>query len=414
MDVPQFMPTPPNDKKVPPSASTVKRVGDSTLPIFHKPKPAAAMPMPPAAPPSPEDSERAFVSVKTPTPAPRRQLTPLPEENPRRFGDLKPPVEIPPSDPGTDPLNMRRISSTDIRRLEERLSCNLPAVLKVIIPETSFVPLSNAVRVMDFSSGGCLVEMHERHTPFDSDAAFSTRFFELKIAHGEVPSLRGTVAWSDLSQKKPRFGLKFHKPVPHLVRILDPSGSSVVTIAPALTVPVLDPFPSTTLESSIVLRGSVKEAAEILINRLGGEESAVPVKNGRFNVELPLEEGSENLFFLRAIAGERRSRRLPVEITYISPNDRRSLRFDVSVKPGKEECEVLAMDYVGGAADLERILFQFMRVLSRAERATLSTKLTSNTGFVEGDVELLRQEGLAASSARKVEEDLDRLLDEFT
>ena len=170
------------------------------------------------------------------------------------------------------------VVSSFISRREKRHACSFPGLIKILVPERSLTPISLPVR----------------QATIEDDPILSTRYFELKMAHSEVPILRGVVAWSDQSPKATRLGLKFHQPHPELERILSPEGSrggqTVMAGAPPLPLPVLDPVAPTTLDPIILLHGEAQEALEIVLRDHNGTEHTAPVRNGRFTIEMTLKE----------------------------------------------------------------------------------------------------------------------------
>jgi len=295
---------------------------------------------------------------------------------------------------------------------EVRHECSFPGILKIIIPETSLVPIALAVRVVNFSAGGTLVEIHERHRKLDLGSNLCTRFFELKVAHSEVPELRGTVAWTDTSGKTPQLGLKFHAVVPQLVRIFDPSGQTEWGGAPPLPMPVLDPFPPTTLEPTVFLTGEAKEALEVVVKSATGEEKAAPVRNGRFSIELRLSEAAENYFVLRSQAGTRMSRRLPIEITFFSLSEVGSVRFDASLDERRRDEQIVSVEFLGPARQGERVLQQFIRMLGVGDNCAITAKIISRKGFERDVFDAMRREGEGAITAEQLQNDVMRLLED--
>lgn len=295
---------------------------------------------------------------------------------------------------------------------EVRHECSFPGILKVIIPEQSLVPIALAVRVVNFSAGGTLVEIHERHRKLDLGSSLCTRFFELKVAHSEVPELRGTVAWTDTSGKTPQLGLKFHTVCPQLVRIFDPSGQTEWGGAPPLPMPVLDPFPPTTLEPTVFLTGEAKEALEVVVKSSNGQEKAAPVRNGRFSIELQLAEAAENYFVLRSQAGTRLSRRLPIEITFFSLSEVGSVRFDASIDERRRDEQVVSVEFLGPARQGERVLQQFVRMLGVGDNCAITAKIISRKGFERAVFDAMRREGEGAITAEQLQNDVMRLLED--
>ncbi len=299
-----------------------------------------------------------------------------------------------------------------IKSREPRHSCSFPGVLKVVIPETSLVPIAMAVRVLNFSAGGAMVEIHERHKNIDVGSTLCTRFFELKVAHSQVPELRGTVAWTDVSGREPRLGLKFHVMVPALVRIFDPTGQTEWGGAPPLPMPVLDPFPPTSLEQKVIISGEAKDALEVVVESAGGQKFSAPVRQGRFSIELVLQDTAENYFVMRSQAGTRLSRRLPIEVTYFSLTNAGAVRFDANIDSRNEGEQIVNVEFLGPARQAERVLAQLQRLLGVGDNCALTAKIISRKGFDRRIFEEVKREGENALTVEQVRSDMMKLLED--
>ncbi len=299
-----------------------------------------------------------------------------------------------------------------IKSREPRHSCSFPGVLKVVIPETSLVPIAMAVRVLNFSAGGAMVEVHERHRNLEIGSTLCTRFFELKVAHSQVPELRGTVAWTDIGGKEPRLGLKFHTPQPALVRIFDPTGQTEWGGAPPLPMPVLDPFPPTSLEPTVIISGEAKDALEVVVESAGGEKFSAPVRQGRFSVELRLADAAENYFVLRSQAGTRLSRRLPIEVTYFSLTKAGAVRFDANIDTRSGGEQIVHVEFLGPARQAERVLAQMQRLLGVGDNCALTAKVVCRKGFDRQAFEDMKREGENALTVEQVRNDMMKLLED--
>lgn len=299
-----------------------------------------------------------------------------------------------------------------IQSREPRHSCSFPGILKVVIPEASLVPIAMAVRVLNFSAGGALVEVHERHKNLDSGSSLCTRFFELKVAHSQVPELRGSVAWADNSGKQPRLGLKFHVPVPALVRIFDPTGQTEWGGAPPLPMPVLDPFPPTSLEQKVILSGEAKDALEVVVESAGGQKFSAPVRQGRFSIEIVLNDAAENYFVLRSQAGTRLSRRLPIEITYFSLTNAGAVRFDANIDSRNAGEQIVNVEFLGPARQAERVIAQMLRLLGVGDHCALTAKIVCRKGFDRRTFDEMKREGESALTVEQVRNDMMKLLED--
>ncbi|MDX2176702.1 MAG: PilZ domain-containing protein [Candidatus Sumerlaeia bacterium] len=308
------------------------------------------------------------------------------------------------------------VVSSFLSRREKRHACSFPGLIKILVPERSLTPISLPVRLVNFSGGGALIEVHSRQATIEDDPILSTRYFELKMAHSEVPILRGVVAWTDQSAKATRLGLKFHQPHPELERILSPEGSrggqTVMAGAPPLPMPVLDPFAPTTLDPIILLHGEAQEGLEIVLRDHNGTEHTAPVRNGRFTIEMTLAEAGENCFMMFSRAGERKSRRLPVEIAYLSSTDLSSGRFDAHIEPHPQGGETLKIDFFGTSSQGESLLVQLAELLARCDSMALTCRVAAREGIDRPAFEQFKRQAQRLPVAEELNRDVMRLLED--
>lgn len=297
----------------------------------------------------------------------------------------------------TRPGGRPRVEPPDDMR-EERRSCSFPGLLKVIFPESSFLPVPVAVRVANLSVRGAMIEIHDR-SKMPPNAVVVNRFFELKIAHQALPALRGTVAWTDFSRTNPQFGLAFADPCPEVEDLLsaeppggDSEGAPGPDGPPPLEMPKLDPFPGVAMDTRFVITGRAPEAVEV---RVRGEDRLfkAPVEGGRFELTLDLEPGGKNFFYLRSYAGERRSKSVPLRIACEKEKVRRRDLFEVETAEEKNGGRTLRMKFHGRPGDAERVLYRLSQLMGQAERLELNALLETPGEFDELLVQALEDEG---------------------
>jgi hypothetical protein len=297
---------------------------------------------------------------------------------------------------------------------EKRLPCNFPGLMRVLIPENSFLPVSMPVRVVNLSATGAMVEVHDK-ARLDHDIALANRFYELKVAHPDIPTLRGCIAWSDTNRDLPLLGLSHFKPMEELGElILAGESTRGFTGPPPLPAPVIDPYPPLSDHPILTITGKAPEALEVIAK---GEENkfTAPVVQGRFELKLELSEVSENHFSLRSLAGTRKSRSVPIRAVYNSSvrNYRRGKHFDLSISKDEDGNHVMAMDFSGNVQSAERILFRFSQLMTTSQRISIVAQLASPSKYDKRIYDALQSEGIMISSDTTTSREATRLLNEL-
>ncbi len=267
---------------------------------------------------------------------------------------------------------------------EQRLPCSFPGLMKILVPEKSFVPTSLAVRVANISATGAMVEVHDKSKLGDS-LALANRFFELKVAHPEIPIMRGLVAWSDLSVENPVMGLSCFERIEELGDIvLSASDTKGFRSPPPLPPPKLIPYPPLTEDLKVTIEGEAAEALEVIAK---GDEGkiAAEIRNGKFILSLQLKPNSENHFSLRSFAGQRRSRAVPIRISQISARARKPSThqpyFDLKESVTAEEIPELEIEFNGKVQAAERILYRISQLMTSSDHVNISMTLEARSGF---------------------------------
>jgi hypothetical protein len=295
---------------------------------------------------------------------------------------------------------------------DDRFVCSFPGIMKVLVPEKSFLPFPLAVRVANISSGGALVEVHDK-TQLDSDIALPNRFFELKVAHPDIPVLRGTIAWSDMSRANPLLGLFSFEQHPELSEIVLTNDSNYrIDGPPPLPTPSINPFPPTIHEETVVISGVAPEALEIIVKR-DDLRFEGKISKGQFEVRLEMEPNQENHFTLRAFAGERKSRPVPIRILCEKAIAQSQFKFSATNSSDKAGNHTIKLDFAGTMRQAEHVLYRFSQLMASSERVQFNAVLESATPFDKRQFEALRAEGslLAADTGRN--EAASKLLEEL-
>lgn len=315
------------------------------------------------------------------------------------------PSEAPLSDDTQEPL-----TKSD---REERIVCSFPGLMKILVPEESFVPVPVAVRVANLSAGGAMVEAHDT-IKINERKLLTNRYFELKVAHTEIPDLRGRIAWTDFSDKHAVLGLACFERSEVLAEIVANADSQIQWEGPPpLPPPKLDPYPPTTSERQLVITGNAEDAIEVVAKR-DNKKFRANVHNGMFKLLLELTENVDNRFFLRSHAGERKSRAVPVRIAYEKGVRSRSFYFDARLKDDRENSESkISLDFQGSVRQAERVLYRFSQLLSTSERVRINAELTTRAGFDRRLFETLKSEGAVLASDSTSNNSAAKLLDEL-
>lgn len=295
---------------------------------------------------------------------------------------------------------------------EERVVCSFPGVMKILVPEKSFNPIAMAVRVANMSSGGALVEIHDRARE-DKSLNLPDRFFELKIAHPEIPLLRGTVAWTDLSGEKPILGLSFFERNEILAShtIISDTHRNLAGPPPLPELKV-DPFPPVCSEETILLTGEAMEAREVFVEN-EGKRQVVRVENNRFEITLELSPDKKNCFTVQSINGLRKSRQVPIQILFERKGRKGKFVYNVSESTDKEGRNLLTLKFSASLRQAERMIHRFSEVYSVGDRMELEATVTATDPFDRRLVDALHAEGAVLSADTTRNEVAAKLLDEL-
>lgn len=316
-----------------------------------------------------------------------------------------------------EPKQVEEVPQTHDRRADDdktdrdpRLNCNFPGLLKILIPEKSFLPITLPVRVANISASGAMVEIHDR-TKLESDIALANRFFELKVAHPEVPLLRGTIAWWDTRRPSPVLGLSCFDRLHELSQVLGPSNPDADQVLgpPPLPAPKLDAYPNTTAAATLTLQGTASADSEEITVRGDDGKYTTPLQKGRFTIVVPLKPDQENHFSLRAFAGTRKSRAIPIRIT--REGGQRGFQCDVDLTTSQGASHI-KVDFLGNVRQAERIIFRLSQLMATAERVSLQTRLESSAVFDKRLYEALRSEAKMLSADTE-QQRLARMLDDM-
>lgn len=295
---------------------------------------------------------------------------------------------------------------------EERVVCSFPGLMKVLVPERSFIPIPLAVRVANLSSGGALVEIHDR-ARVEGSLTLPDRFFELKVAHPEIPELRGSIAWTDFSHDKPMVGLSFFERNESFSSLFLVSDSHRdIAGPPPLPELSIDGFPPICHEETIVLTGAAPEALEVVV-RSEDREQVAKVRDHRFEVKLELSPDRKNTFTLQARAGVRTSRQVPIQIVFERRTNTNKFTFSLSQNQERDGTHIARLQFSGNMRQAERMLYRFSQIWVSGDRMVFDATVYSAEEFERRLIDGLRSEGTVLSADTTKNEVAARLLDEL-
>jgi hypothetical protein len=295
---------------------------------------------------------------------------------------------------------------------EERMVCSFPGLFKVLLPEASFQPINIAVRVLSLGAGTALIEVHDRSKI--EGISLVNRFFELRVAHSDIPVLRGTVAWSDIRRPIPVLGLGLFERNQVLAQIVSSNVSAldphISKGPPRLPTPILDTFQPVVENPHLTLAGVAPEATEVMIKTPDRKYTA-KVEFDRFSVDIVLQPG-ENFLSLRSTAGKRRSRHVPMRIDLVNEAPKR-MSFEADLGVNKSGFHTINVSFRGSASQAERILFRLGPPMAESDKVDFRFTLESFDPFDERLFNTLRAEGNLLEADKARNEIATRLLDDL-
>lgn len=276
------------------------------------------------------------------------------------------------------------------KRREPRYACSYPAVMRFLFPERSFVPLSLAVRVVNLSSGGALVEVHEGSLD-EETSVLRGCYFELRIASSGGVPLYGRVARIGNQDHQRLLGLMFHHAHPELIGRLIHGESASMHPGDLLPVPVLDPYSPLTEEEIVVLTGRAREAERIVLQSERGETAEFPVEDGRFRLSIPLPAEGDHGFRILAAGGRQQSPALPVNLTRL-PSSESDFHFEAKVSQDSNGRQIVTMEFAGSGMAAPDVLERAAWFLKDALRVRVMIRGSSLEGCSEEQLDKLRRE----------------------
>ncbi|MBX3729125.1 MAG: hypothetical protein KF858_08050 [Candidatus Sumerlaeia bacterium] len=289
-----------------------------------------------------------------------------------------PPVPQPATAPAPAPQD------TVQRRRFLRRACSFPGLLRVMVPEISFQPRLFVVRLVDVCPKGCRLETRQLTHALANMIGEQPRQARIEaiVPGREKLILQGQIAWARCPvEGLAHMGISFEREIENLEQLFFAENPEDSTATPfTLASPALDAFPSVVREMAIDFAGSAPGAESVLVrHRL--KTRRVPVRDGRFAVEMPLTPGRSNVFSFVAENGAARSVPTPVCVLQ-QQEDHGRLQMGTG-----ELVQALEVDEAGGRLTLRlagppRRFFQALKsiehALQHAEHVELGLELTGD------------------------------------
>jgi hypothetical protein len=337
--------------------------------------PAARTPTPPAVP----------STGKMPAPASGKAL---PVQG-RALSNLNPTRKLEAADPivGRNRRHLRR-------------SCSLPGVLRVVIPEKSFMPQNFVVRAIDISPSGAKLETRQLTNDLATAINKERRFARLELVTParnrlEIPGhiVRASYNTDGLSE----FGVEFDGEVADIDQLFTMSAAADSTHVPAseeVISPGLDEYPSTTHLNAFKFSGKAADAEEVVVH-YRSRSTKVAVTNGRFEVEVPLVKNASNFLSFVAVRGQQQS--IPTPVCILHRSDAASLRtmefrslvdeFEVS-----EDGKSLMLRLSGPPARFLQALRRIERAIQHADHVDLTLEMKGEANLAADELRVLSKE----------------------
>jgi hypothetical protein len=270
------------------------------------------------------------------------------------------------------------------RRRFLRRACSFPGLLRVMVPEISFQPRLFVVRLVDVCPKGCRLETRQLTHALAEMIGEQPRQARIEaiVPGREKLILQGQIAWARCPvEGLAHMGISFDREIENLEQLFFAENPEDSTATPfTLASPVLDAFPSVVREMAIDFAGTAPGAESVLVrHRL--KTRRVPVRDGRFAVEMPLTPGRSNVFSFVAENGAARSVPTPVCVLQ-QQEDHGRLQMGSG-----ELVQALEVDEAGGRLTLRlagppRRFFQALNciehALQHAEHIELGLDLTGD------------------------------------
>jgi len=269
-------------------------------------------------------------------------------------------------------------------RKEERHSCAMPGLLKLLRPEDTFTPLRLPVLILDMSANGALIRLHPTALKMPMEE-LKQRSFSLKVANATLSSLRGFVVWSHRTEEMCLLGLQFHKSCPAVDELARRGAiGSEDSSQQVPSVPLLYPYKTYCEEPSVILEGEAYRATQVVIRTEEGKELIIAVQNAFFRCELPLRQNAENRFTLCAANDDRKSP--DVEISVLCAPDPVRTAFQPRAtyrvtRDSGEACQSLQISFNGTPREAEDFLRLVPSLLAEGKRNRMEVRVTTGTDF---------------------------------
>ncbi|MCB2154463.1 PilZ domain-containing protein [bacterium] len=300
-----------------------------------------------------------------------------------------PPATPPPPQESHEPTH----KSSGEHRVAARRPCSFPGLLRILMPEQSFIPKVFAVRIVDLSPSGARIETLQMTQDQFLQIDLEPRFVRLEVL---VPSrdkivVSGKLVWTNFAPDLATMGIAIHPRREDLaVDLLPKWDASHAYDSKFLTPPHLDGFPATTGRSPFRFTGRAFDADRVIVE---GETETYETKvtDGRFSIDVPLVPSRANNLNFIAMAGKVASDSTPAWIMHKpGHHDTQTFRqgglFDEILVTNNGRS--LKLKFTGAPAEMLQALRQLADIMGHAEKCIFQYELR---GDAEEAAECLRK-----------------------
>lgn len=293
--------------------------------------------------------------------------------------------------PRSSNMNAEETHRSRQRRREQRFASTFPGLIRILFPERSFNPVSLAARVLNLSSGGALVELHDGHLRGEDSENLRGTFCELRIAAGLRVALYGRIARAEKTDGKLLLGIMYHRSHPELVGDLIHGETIDIEPDALLPLPVLEPYSPMVEEETVSISGEAPDSEEVVVENADGRATSIAVRDGIFRITIKLEAEGPQQFRVFSRRGQLRSAPQTLEFIHVPVN---SARLHLQIEEGQDASGryEIACEYIGTAEALERIITATREATKGSDQIKLALRARSTEPFPDGLAEKIRRD----------------------
>ncbi|MEQ8819645.1 MAG: hypothetical protein RLY93_05325 [Sumerlaeia bacterium] len=296
---------------------------------------------------------------------------------------------LPPRPTGGVPRHPAPEANRDVRdsgavpaegRRSARRPCSFPGLMRILLPEQTFVPQVFAVRVVDLSPIGARLETRQMTHDLYLQINLEPRFvrLEILIPSREKITVSGKLVWLDYQEPTSTMGITIVPRRDDLTDAALPQWSPRNSLdSKFLTPPRLDAYPTVTGKSKFRFSGDALDADHVIVET-ATEEIRVPVDDGQFHVDVPLVPNRPNGLHFIALSGEASSDPTPALIVHkMGHHDTQTLRqggvFNDIIVSGNGGS--LKVKFAGPPNDFLQALKRMEDILGYAQSITFTAEI---------------------------------------